>query len=114
MRKRKRRARRNERHDAFHLTVIAILTTVLCVMIVTIKEPEQQEEQQTETTHAEVVQNSETISQTTEETENKYAIFDCMAEDWGAEDVEDFVFYELPEEYTEKGYFPEKMQIYTR
>lgn len=117
MRKRKRRVRRTGRHDAFHLTVIAILTTVLCVMIVTIKEPEQQKEQQTETTHAEVVQNPETISQTeqtTEETENEYAIFDCMSEDWGAEDVEDFVFYELPEEYAEKGYFPEKMQIYTR
>ena len=84
------------------------------MVIVTIKEPDQQEDQQIESTHAEVVQNPETISQTTEETENKYAIFDCMSEDWGAEDVEDVVFYELPEEYKEKGYFPKKMQIYTR
>lgn len=42
-------------------------------------------------------------------------IFDSMSADWGIEDVEDFVFYEIPEEYAENGgYFPEKMQIYTK
>lgn len=42
-------------------------------------------------------------------------IFDSISADWGIEDVEDFVFYEIPEEYAENGgYFPEKMQIYTK
>ena len=97
------------------MTIIAVLTAVLLGLIFAVKEKEPQQ-QETEI-HAEVVKNPETISQTeqtTEETENEYAIFDCMSEDWGAEDTEDFVFYELPEEYAEKGYFPEKMQIYTR
>ena len=88
--------------------------TVLCLMIVNIKEPEQTEEEQPETTHAEVVQNPETIVQTAEETENKYKVFDGMSEDWGSDDLEGFVLYKLPEQYADKGYFPEKMQIYTR
>lgn len=68
----KRRARHAGRRDAFHLTMITVLMTVLCLMIVNIKEPEQTEEEQPETTHAEVVQNPETIVQTAEETESKY------------------------------------------
>ena len=32
----------------------------------------------------------------------------------GSDDLEGFVFYDLPEKYADKGYFPEKMQIYTR
>lgn len=44
--------------------MITVLITVLCLMIVNIKEPEQTEEEQPETTHAEVVQNPETIVQT--------------------------------------------------
>ena len=83
-------------------------------MIVNIKEPEQTEEEQPETTHAEVVQNPETIVQTAEETESKYKVFDGMSEDWGSDDLEGFVLYKLPEQYADKGYFPEKMQIYTR
>lgn len=66
MKRRKRRARHAGRRDAFHLTMIAVLMTVLCLMIVNIKEPEQTEEEQPETTHAEVVQNPETIVQTAE------------------------------------------------
>lgn len=114
MKRRKRRARHAGRRDAFHLTMIAVLMTVLCLMIVNIKEPEQTEEEQPETTHAEVVQNPETIVQTAEETENKYKVFDGMSEDWGSDDLEGFVLYKLPEQYADKGYFPEKMQIYTR
>lgn len=113
MKRRKRRARHAGRRDAFYLTMIAVLMTVLCLMIVNIKEPEQTEEEQQETTHAEVVQNPETIVQTAE-TESKYKVFDGMSEDWGSDDLEGFVFYELPEQYADKGYFPEKMQIYTR
>lgn len=114
MKRRKRRARHAGRRDAFHLTMITVLMTVLCLMIVNIKEPEQTEEEQPETTHAEVVQNPETIVQTAKETESKYKVFDGMSEDWGSDDLEGFVFYELPEQYADKGYFPEKMQIYTR
>lgn len=114
MKRRKRRARHAGRRDAFHLTMIAVLMTVLCLMIVNIKEPEQTEEEQPETTHAEVVQNPETIVQTAEETESKYKVFDGMSEDWGSDDLEGFVLYKLPEQYADKGYFPEKMQIYTR
>lgn len=114
MKRRKRRVRHAGRRDAFHLTMIAVLMTVLCLMIVNIKEPEQTEEEQPETTHAEVVQNPETIVQTAEETESKYKVFDGMSEDWGSDDLEGFVLYKLPEQYADKGYFPEKMQIYTR
>lgn len=48
------------------------------------------------------------------QTPDRYAVFDTMSEDWGAEDVEGFTLYEIPEEYERTGgYFPEKMQIYT-
>ena len=89
MKRRKRRARHAGRRDAFHLTMIAVLMTVLCLMIVNIKEPEQTEEEQPETTHAEVVQNPETIVQTAE-TESKYKVFDGMSEDWGSDDLEEY------------------------
>ena len=92
MKRRKRRARHAGRRDAFHLTMIAVLMTVLCLMIVNIKEPEQTEEEQPETTHAEVVQNPETIVQTAEETESKYKVFDGMSEDWGAMTLRDSCF----------------------
>lgn len=50
----------------------------------------------------------------TEETPDRYAVFDTMSEDWGSDDVEGFQFYEIPEEYQKAGgYMPEKMQIYT-
>ena len=104
MKRRKRRARHAGRRDAFHLTMIAVLMTVLCLMIVNIKEPEQTEEEQPETTHAEVVQNPETIVQTAE-TESKYKVFDGMSEDWGSDDLEGFVLYELPEQYADKGIY---------
>ena len=103
MKRRKRRARHAGRRDAFHLTMIAVLMTVLCLMIVNIKEPEQTEEEQPETTHAEVVQNPETIVQTAEETESKYKVFDGMSEDWGSDDLEGFVLYKLPEQYADKS-----------
>ena len=60
--------------------------------------------EQPETTHAEVVQNPETIVQTAEETESKYKVFDGMSEDWGSDDLEGFVLYKLPEQYADKGY----------
>lgn len=60
------------------------------------------------------MQNPETMTQTAESIEDKYKVFDTMSEDWGSDDLEGFVFYDLPEQYADKGYFPEKMQIYTR
>lgn len=39
--------------------------------------------------------------------------FNTMSQDWGADDIEGFIFYEIPEEYAlEGGYFPEVMQVY--
>lgn len=115
MKRRKRRARRARRRNAFRVIVVAGVVTVLCVAVFSNKKPEQVEErQQEETTHAETVQNPETIVQTAEEIESKYKVFDTMSEDWGSCDLEGFVYYDLPEQYADKGYFPEKMQIYTR
>ena len=116
----KRRIRRIRRalkraglYNAFHITLIAVLLTGFCVILFNVKEPEQQEEKP-ETTQAEVIQNPETMTQTAESIEDKYKVFDTMSEDWGSDDLEGFVFYDLPEKYADKGYFPEKMQIYTR
>lgn len=116
----KRRIRRIRRalkraglYNAFHITLIAVLLIGFCVILFNVKEPEQQEEKP-ETTQAEVIQNPETMTQTAESIEDKYKVFDTMSEDWGSDDLEGFVFYDLPEKYADKGYFPEKMQIYTR
>lgn len=113
MKRRKRRARHAGRRDAFHLTMIAVLMTVLCLMIVNIKEPEQTEEEQPETTHAEVVQNPETIVQTAEETESKYKVFDGMSEDWGSDDLEGFVLYKF-DKVGDGGQSKGYMQIYEK
>lgn len=117
--RRARRARRARRRNAFRVIVVAGVVTALCVAAFGSKKSEQIEEKQQETTHeetihAETVQNPETIAQTAEEIESKYKIFDTMSEDWGSCDLEGFVYYDLPEQYADKGYFPEKMQIYTR
>ena len=116
----KRRIRRIRRalkraglYNAFHIALIAVLLTGFCVILFNVKEPEQQEEKP-ETTQVEVIQNPETMTQMTESIEDKYKVFDTMSEDWGSDDLEGFVFYDLPEQYADKGYFPEKMQIYTR
>lgn len=116
----KRRIRRIRRalkraglYNTFHITLIAVLLTGFCVILFNVKEPEQQEEK-LETTQAEVMQNPETMTQTAESIEDKYKVFDTMSEDWGSDDLEGFVFYDLPEQYADKGYFPEKMQIYIR
>lgn len=38
--------------------------------------------------------------------------FNTMSQDWGADDIEGFVEYTLPDEYLESGYFPKVMQIF--
>lgn len=116
----KRRIRRIRRalkraglYNAFHITLIVVLLTGFCVILFNVKEPEQQKKEPEEI-QAEVMQNPETMTQTAENIEDKYKVFDTMSEDWGSDDLEGFVFYDLPEQYADKGYFPEKMQIYTR
>lgn len=115
------------KHDRICMIIIAILAVVLVshMAITTIrgnarKEQEIQQLQEQTTQQVTIIHPTEPESTTTaptkpEETEpDRYAIFDCMSEDWGSEDVEGFVFYELPEEYQKTGYLPEKMQIYIR
>lgn len=115
------------KHDRICMIIIAILAVVLVshMAITTIrgnarKEQEMQQLQEQTTQQVTIIHPTEPESTTTaptepEETEpDRYAIFDCMSEDWGSEDVEGFVFYELPEEYQKTGYLPEKMQIYIR
>lgn len=112
------------KHDRICTIIIAVLAVVLVshMAITTIrgkarKEQEMQQLQEQTTQQVTVIHPTEQESTTApEETEpDRYAIFDCMSEDWGSEDVEGFVFYELPEEYERTGgYLPEKMQIYTR
>lgn len=115
------------KHDRICMIIIAILAVVLVshMVITTIrgnarKEQEMQQLQEQTTQQMTIIHPTEPESTTTaptepEETEpDRYAVFDCMSEDWGSEDVEGFVFYELPEEYQKTGYLPEKMQIYIR
>lgn len=101
------------KHDRVCMMILAILAVVMMShMIITTIRGNARAEQETE---KETEQSQEVTKAEQEETEpDKYAVFDCMSEDWGSEDVEGFVFYELPEEYKGKGYFPKKMQIYTR
>lgn len=117
------------KHDRICMIIIAMLAVILTshMVITTIrgnareKNAGQQSEDQT-TQQATIIHPTETERTTagTPETEpeettpDRYAVFDCMSEDWGSEDVIGFVYYELPEEYADTGYFPEKMQIYTR
>lgn len=119
-----------ERHDKICIMILAILAVVFVVQVVAAtaksdkkKENEMQQVHPIETQEATishpkepeiVTQGAEPEKNPEKETESRYAIFDCMSEDWGSEDVIGFVYYELPEEYADTGYFPEKMQIYTR
>lgn len=86
-----------------------------------IRQQEAVEQEQREADEAFMIEATQGIHERGNQTEGeviaaeKFAVFDTMSSDWGAEDVEDFVYYQIPEEYTVYGgYFPEKMQIYTR
>ena len=87
----KRRIRRIRRalkraglYNVFHITLIAVLLTGFCVILFNVKEPEQQEKEPEEI-QAEVMQNPETMTQTAENIEDKYKVFDTMSEDWGSD-----------------------------
>ena len=112
------------KHDRICTIIIAVLAVVLVshMAITTIrgkarKEQEMQQLQEQTTQQVTIIHPTEPESTTApEDTKpDRYAIFDCMSEDWGSEDVEGFVFYEIPEAYKRTGgYLPEKMQIYIR
>lgn len=116
--------RKNDRICLIITIILAIILTTHMIAT-TIRGHQRQQVQQTAENRLEIEQTStqrEQVQQmqqaTTEETEetepDRYAVFDTMSEDWGAEDVEGFTYYEIPEEYKAAGgYFPEKMQIYT-
>lgn len=115
------------KHDRICIIIVAVLAVILTSHMVATtirgnvrKEQEMQQLQEQTTQQVTIIHPKEpesTIAAPTEpeETESdRYAVFDTMSEDWGSEDVEGFVFYELPEEYQKTGYLPEKMQIYIR
>lgn len=111
------------KHDRICTIIVAVLAVVLTshMVITTVrgnarKEQEMQQLQEQTTQQATIIHPKEPESTTEpEDTEpDRYAVFDTMSEDWGADDVEGFQFYEIPEEYQRTGgYMPEKMQIYT-
>lgn len=125
--KRQQRRKHNRRCVVFLIAIVLILVIHMIATTVRGNERKRQELEQQRAEQFEEMQQEElaelttgweTIQQETEmETEeepDRYAVFDTMSEDWGADDVEGFQFYEIPEEYQRTGgYMPEKMQIYT-
>lgn len=98
--------RKNER-IGMTITVILAVVMMFHMSITTIRGYARKEQHLQEQTMQQVIMINE-------EEPDRYAAFDYMSEDWGIEDVEGFVFYELPEEYRGTGYLPEKMQIYIK
>nr|DAY71945.1 MAG TPA: hypothetical protein [Caudoviricetes sp.] len=122
--KRQQRRKHDRRCMVFLIAIVMIFAIYMIATTVRGKERkqelEQQSEEQFEQTQqeelAELTVKWETVQQETEKEEepDRYAVFDTMSEDWSADDVEGFQFYEIPEEYQRTGgYMPEKMQIYT-
>ena len=120
--KRQQRRKHDRRCMVFLIAIVMIFAIYMIATTVRGKEKkqelEQQSEEQFEQTQqeelAELTVGWETMQQETETEPDRYAVFDTMSEDWSADDVEGFRFYEIPEEYQRTGgYMPEKMQIYT-
>lgn len=107
-----------ERNNRISMTITLILAVILVThMIITTVRGNARIEAEDDlhpTYSEELVIETDTQTESTEqETAGRYDVFDSMSADWGSDDVEGFVFYELPEEYAARGYFPEKMQVYT-
>lgn len=108
-----------QRHDRICLCITITLAVIMCVhMIATTVRGNKRQQEEEQTTIS--VQSEENTQMTQpdngqQETEpDRYAVFDTMSADWGADDIEGFVYHDIPEEYQRAGgYFPEKMQIYT-
>jgi hypothetical protein len=119
--KRQQRRKHDRRCMVFLIAIVMIFAIYMIATTVRGKERKQELEQQSEeqfeqTQQEELTVKWETVQQETEKEEepDRYAVFDTMSEDWSADDVEGFQFYEIPEEYQRTGgYMPEKMQIYT-
>ncbi len=122
----RKQAKKHGRRCMGILIVLALTLTIhMIATMVRGKERKEQEIEQQRTEQfdkmqqeelAELTVEWETVQQETEKEEepDRYAVFDTMSEDWSADDVEGFQFYEIPEEYQRTGgYMPEKMQIYT-
>lgn len=107
-----------ERNNRISMTITVILAVILVThMIITTVRGNARitaENDLHPTYSEELVIETDTPTESTEqEIAGRYDVFDSMSADWGSDDVEGFVFYELPEEYAARGYFPEKMQVYT-
>lgn len=121
--KRQQKRKYDRRCMVFLIAIVLILAIHMIATTVRGKERKEQELEQQRAEQFEEMQQEElaeltvkweTVQQETETEPDRYAVFDTMSEDWGADDVEGFQFYEIPEEYQRTGgYMPEKMQIYT-
>lgn len=123
--KRQQRRKHDGRWMVFLIAIILIFMIHMIATMVRGRERKEQEleqqraeqsEQRQQEELAELKVEWETVQEETETEEepDRYAVFDTMSEDWSADDVEGFQFYEIPEEYQRTGgYMPEKMQIYT-
>lgn len=98
------------------LMTLAVIM-VLHMAVMTVRENQRQREQKKEIHEQQDIRETQREEQTEPEEiqkPDKYAVFDTMSADWGAEDVEGFTLYEIPEEYKRTGgHFPEKVQVYT-
>lgn len=106
-----------EKHDKRFMKIFVVLAAVLVLhtTITTIRGDESPQEGKRQAIAEQKQQSAdkENMVVSTEEIEEKFAVFDGMSEDWGGEE-EGFVYYQIPEKFTlNGGYFPEKMQIYT-
>ncbi|MCI5872381.1 MAG: lytic transglycosylase domain-containing protein [Roseburia sp.] len=121
--KRQQKRKYDRRCMVFLIAIVLILAIHMIATTVRGKERKEQELEQQRAEQFEEMQQEElaeltvkweTVQQETETEPDRYAVFGTMSEDWGADDVEGFQFYEIPEEYQRTGgYMPEKMQIYT-
>ena len=96
----RRALKRADLYDAVQTALIMAMLTGFCMVLFYTKVPKQQEK--------------EPETATAEDIEDKCKVFDSTSENQGSDDLEEFVFYDLPEQYADKGYFPKEMQIYTR
>lgn len=130
----KRRKRNKITVQIFMIFMTLVIASVAGGVCIAKKEEQKRQQEQQKKEILNMIQNADSVQdicagiawelnridgeiqqeETEEQQPDGYAVFDCMSEDWGSEDVEGFVLYELPEEYQKTGYLPEKMQIYIR
>lgn len=117
----KRQFRKNHRICLIVAVALAIVLMVhMAVMTVRGQQEEQTSTENTPEIETQVQQMQEVQQESVDEaageeqTPDRYAVFETMSADWGADDVEGFKLYEIPDSYERAGgYFPEKVQVYT-